>query len=149
MRSTERKALAEVTSAILLTGIVLAANGVVFSIFKNELVASQSSILAAANEQMRNSEKLISLVYSTVDVSGNLVVQVYDFGYADTTPLVLFVDGAQAQSFSLSTGAGPVTAIGAGQPTTLTITGSSPYSSGSGHAVVAIDTEGATYEVST
>ncbi len=92
---------------------------------------------------------MVSLVYSTVDTSGNLVVQVYDFGYADTTPLVVFVDGAQAQSFSLSTGTGPVTAIVASQPTALTITGTSSYSSGSGHTVVIVDTEGATYEVST
>ncbi len=118
--------------------------------FGNDLGLAQSSTISAARAQLTNSGKLTSYVYSSVDASGNLIVQVSNYGYFSIAPTTVYVDGTQASNLVLLSMDGiPATLIATGTVTSLKITGASPFTSASGHAVVIVDTSGFSFEVRT
>lgn len=141
-----RRAISEIVSALLLTTAILSIGGAMTLSLSNQLSGSNQGILVSLQQQQEAAGKLLSYTYSSLN-SGNLVVQVYNYGFTGYAPAYVFVN-ITSHSFSLqNTNGQSVSVIAPGAAANIVISGT--FTRATGQTVYLVDAYGVVFEFGT
>lgn len=141
-----RRAISEIVSALLLTAATLSIGGAMTVSLSSQLSGSNQGILVALQQQQQVAGKLLSMTYSALS-SGDLVVQVYNYGFTAYSPAYVYVN-ITGQSFALqNTNGQQISAIAPQSAANVVVSGA--FTKAGGQTVYLVDQYGVVFEFQT